>query len=346
LVRRLPVFISHSRNPFARLASYISFGASSVLASSYARGADVVYVYATQMTAAIGPSWWKRIFGVPYVLHIQDLWPESVTGSSMVRRGLPARVVDAVLTPWLRGLYRRAAATIAIGPGMASLLVQRGADARRVHRVFNWAPKVDVVPRTDVTDVSGMTLMYAGNLGEMQDLITVMRAMGLVRDLNGLRLIVVGSGVALDDVRREAAALSLDNVEFLGRIEQGEMGSLYAMSDFQLVTLIDLPIFRVTVPSKLQSSLASGIPVITTVSGDVSDLVEENGLGLCSVPGDAAALAATIRHAFQLSGAERTAMGERAKNYYEQTMSLVSGVDRIERILADAVSRENGNQLR
>jgi colanic acid biosynthesis glycosyl transferase WcaI len=342
-VRRVPVFLSHSRNPLARLANYASFGVSSVLASSYARGADVVYVYATQMTAAIGPSWWRRLSGTPYVLHVQDLWPESVTGSSMVRRGLPARVIDAVLTPWLRGIYRRAAGIVAIGPGMARLLVERGASAGRVHSVFNWAPTVDAAPRRDPDATTGLTVMYAGNVGEMQDLETVMRAMHLVRDLEGLRLVVVGSGVALDGVRRLAAQLDLDNVEFSGRIEQADMGPVYAGSDFQLVTLIDLPIFRVTVPSKLQSSLAGGIPVITTVAGDVSDLVDEHGLGLTSPPGDAEGLAETLRRAFAVTTTERTAMGARAREYYEQTMSLHSGVDRIEQILADAASEENGN---
>jgi len=342
-VRRVPVFLSHSRNPVARLANYVSFGLSSVLAASYARGADVVYVYATQMTAAIGPSWWKRMSGTPYVLHVQDLWPESITGSSMVRRGMPTRTIDAVLTPWLRGLYRRAAGIIAIGPGMARLLVERGASTERVHSVFNWAPKVAATAPRDARQDGAVTMMYAGNIGEMQGLHTVMEAMALVRDLEGLRLLVVGSGVALDDVSRKATTLGLNNVEFMGRIEQGSMGPLYAASDFQLVTLVDLPIFRVTVPSKFQSSLAGGIPVITTVGGDVSELVDRHGLGLSSPPGDPAELAKTIRRAYSISAVERAAMGERAKVYYEQTMSLNSGVDRIEQILANAASGENGN---
>ena len=344
LVRRVPIYLSHSRNSLARLLNYASFAVSTLGAARFARRADVVYVYATQMTAAVAPSWWLRRYGLPYVLHIQDLWPESVTGSSMVRKGVVSRIIDAVLAPWLRRLYRRAAATIAIGPGMAELLLERGASSARSHTVLNWAPDDLAAPVVHSPEGRGLILMYAGNIGEMQDLTTVVRAMSLVKDLPGLELRIVGSGVAQSRVESQAESLGLTNVHFLGRVPQNEMTPLYAESDFQLVTLIDLPIFRVTIPSKLQASLASGIPVITTVGGDVARMVDENSLGLFSPPGDAQALAAAIRAAHAMTPHDRRTMGERASEYYEKTMTPQLGIDRIEMILANAAGTREGTQ--
>jgi colanic acid biosynthesis glycosyl transferase WcaI len=333
-VRRVPVFVSHSKNAVARLLNYASFSLSSLTAWGFTRGADVVYVYATQMTAAVAPAWWRRVAGLPYVLHVQDLWPESITGSSMVRKGVASRLIDAVLTPWLKNMYRHAGATIAIGPGMAKLLAARGAPSP--HTVFNWAPSVVEAHARRSANGDGLKLMYAGNIGEMQDLETVIRAMALVPDLDGLELAIVGSGVAEASVRELADTLGLTNVRFHGRVPQDQMTRFYETSDFQLVTLADLPVFRVTVPSKLQASLASGIPVISTVGGDVADLVSSNSVGLTSPAGDAGALADTFRRAHAMSALDRHAMGERAIQIYEETMTMDIGIDRIEKILADA----------
>ena len=92
-VRRLPIFISHPRIPFARFWNYTTFSLNSSLAWSFMRDADMIYVYTTPMTAAFAPHVWRRTKGLPFVLHVQDLWPETVIGSSMVRGPCP-RFVD------------------------------------------------------------------------------------------------------------------------------------------------------------------------------------------------------------------------------------------------------------
>jgi len=344
-VFRVPLVISHSNNPVGRLLNYLTFAASSFAAKRSVRKADVVYAYATQMTAAIGPAWWNRIWKLPFVMHVQDLWPESVTGSSMVGNQRIQKAVARILEPWLRRLYRDAAATIAIGPGMSRLLVERGVPADRIHTIFNWAETtqlpIDRDRRRDAESTKSMNVMYAGNVGDMQDLETVVRAAALVTDLAGFRISVVGSGVAEARVKALAAENGATNVEFFGRVPFTDMARHYEASDYQLVTLKDLNIFRVTIPSKLQSSLAVGIPVITTVAGDVERLVTERGLGFASEPGNAAALAETFRLAFNTSNDIRRQMGANAQSFYTEAMSRDSGVDAIERILASVAADTN-----
>ena len=335
---RVPLVISHSSNPVGRLLNYLTFAASSFAARRSVRKADVVYAYATQMTAAIGPAWWNRIWKLPFVMHVQDLWPESVTGSSMVASPRVQKLVANVLEPWLRRLYRDAAATIAIGPGMSKVLVERGVPSDRIHTIFNWAETNELaIVRTvhnDTESSAALNVMYAGNVGDMQDLETVVRAAALVTDLIGFKISVVGSGVAEARIKALAVSQGATNIQFFGRVPFDQMARHYEASDFQLVTLKDLDIFRVTIPSKLQSSLAVGIPVITTVAGDVERLVTERQLGFVSEPGNAAALAETFRLAFSASVGARQQMGANAMNFYKEAMSRDSGVAAIERILA------------
>jgi glycosyltransferase involved in cell wall biosynthesis len=111
------------------------------------------------------------------------------------------------------------------------------------------------------------------------------------------------------------------------------MAALYAAADFQLVTLRDLPMFRGTIPSKLQAALACGSPVLVSVPGDCAELVERAGVGLACPPEDWRALADRMRQAAKLPAAERAEMGRRALETYRSLMSLRSGVDAIEEML-------------
>ncbi len=331
-VRRVPLVISHTQNPIGRFANYASFALSSLSAGRFVRDADVIYVYATQMTAAFAPQMWSRAKSIPFVLHIQDLWPESVTQSSIVRGGFIRGAVDAILKPWLSAVYRRSAAVIAIAPTMQRMLIERGVSEQKVHTILNWADEAHISQLERPHDSrSGLTVVYAGNIGHLQDLENVVNAARLVSDLNGFRVLIFGSGLAEEHLKLVAQGLT--NLEFCGRVPTDQMDEVYAKSDFQLVTLRDIPIFRGTIPSKLQGSLAAGIPVITTVVGDVSSLVASADVGLVAKPENSESLAEVFRRAYGMTHAERRQMGDRAKAYYQATMSLSAGVERIEQIL-------------
>lgn len=332
-VRRVPSILSHSQNPIARVATYLSFAISSAAAVRDVWTADVVYVYATQMTAAIGPLIWRAFGGPPYLLHVQDLWPESVTESALVTGGRIARAMAGIMTPFLRLAYRHADGVLAIAPTMQKLLVERGARPEHTEVVFNWADESRTHSSDDDERTGTTSVVYAGNIGPLQDLETAVAAASMVSDLDGFTLTIVGSGVAEESVRAAVERSGATNVRILGRVPNEEMGAVYASSDFQLVTLRDLPIFRGTVPSKVSASLWEGIPLITNVAGDVTSIVSENGLGVTCEPVGARALADAFRLAHRMSGADRAEAKARCREFYLDNMSLRQGVDAVESAL-------------
>jgi glycosyltransferase involved in cell wall biosynthesis len=343
-VIRTPLWISHSVNPIGRLLNYFSFALSSLAASLAIGRVDVIYVYATQMTPAIGPSLMRAVLGTPYVMHIQDLWPESVTGSSMVGEGRVSAVIGAVLTPWLKSLYRQASATIAIAPTMASMLVSRGVPASRIRMVFNWANEQAlgaVDPHVQHAETKPLRhppvrVVYAGNLGDHQDLETVIRAAKIIEPETALTLEIYGAGMASARLKALAEELDVRNLRFRGSVNADAMRTIYAESDFQLVTLRDRPIFRGTIPSKFQACLYNGTAVMTNVAGDVADLCVRESLGLTCEPGSVEAMAEMFRQASRTSAAERQQMAGNGRKYYEDHMSLEQGLDALEDILGQA----------
>jgi colanic acid biosynthesis glycosyl transferase WcaI len=337
-VRRLPLIASHSMNPFLRIANYVSFAVSVRSVGRENTDVDVVYVYATPMTVAAGARAWARAFGVPVVLHVQDLWPESVTGSSLIGSRTAKAIIDRLLGAWLTRIYRKASAIIAIAPTMRRLLVDRGAPADRVTMVFNWGREHgdDHVHPVGAESETGTRVLYAGNLGDLQDLETVIRAAALVRDLVQFEIAIVGAGVAEMRLRELAREIDAVNVRFFPPVPVDQMSDIYGSASYQLVPLRDLPVFRGTIPSKLASGLAAGLPVITTVAGDVSDLVRSHDVGFTAPPADPAALAEAFRAAHSLAHDGRRRLADRAQHLYKSQMSRDAGIGAIESVLAAA----------
>lgn len=334
-VRRVPIVPSHSKNPIGRIANYVSFMLSSRTARGFVEGADVIYVYGTPATVAEPARAWSKSLGIPYVYHVQDIWPESVTESGF----LPRRVLDVMangINAWLKRVYESASAVIAIAPTARQILIDRGVPPDRAHLVYNWADEPETIRRSSG---EGLTLLYAGNLGDFQDLETVVRAASEVGDLPGFRLKIAGGGVLEERLKSLVKELRAeDTVHFVGRVPKEQMADIYASADFQIVSLKDLSIFTGMIPSKFQSGLAHGLPVITTVKGDTTRLVHQHNLGFTALPEDVNSLADAFRKAYETSAEERQALSRRAKAFSDSNFSKASSMDHIEAILRAAAT--------
>ena len=335
-VLRVPLWADHSTNPVRRILNYVSFALTSSTARGFAKDVDVIYVYATQMTPALGPWLWKLFRGAPYVLHVQDLWPDSILESSIVASSRAGRIIRIVLEPWLRSVYSGAAGVIGIAPTMVKTLVKRGSDENKTVAVYNWAD--DSAPDKSSEKSSERTeILFAGNIGDMQDLETVVRAAKRIEEIP-IRITIVGDGVARDGVMTLAKQLGTTNVDFRGAVPRDEMPKIYSSADFSLVTLRDLEVFRGTIPSKFQASIAHGVPVITTVQGDLRRLVEEHKVGFTAEVEDAESLAQAMRSAHSMASENYSELQKRTRNVYLDHFSKRAGIDAVETVLTEAAS--------
>ncbi|HEX9999957.1 MAG TPA: glycosyltransferase family 4 protein [Actinoplanes sp.] len=341
-VRRVPLYPSHDRSGVRRAANYLSFAATSTAAAlPYLGSADVIYVYLTPATVFAAPALLRLLRETPVVLHVQDIWPESVTFSSMVPGGRTGRLINGVLDAAMRRTYRLASSIAVIAPAMRELVVARGADPARVRVVLNWADEAFFRPvpptpsaRERIGHRNRCTVMYAGALGPFQNIEDSIRAAAAVRD--DVDLVLVGSGIGEGAARSLTARLGADNVRFLGRLPMSDMAALYAVADYQLITLKNLAIFQGTIPSKLPAALSCGAPVIVAAPGDCAAIVEGSNLGLVCPPEDWPALSDRFRRAAKLSAAERAGMGHRALSCYRARMSRQAGIDQLESMLVEA----------
>jgi glycosyltransferase involved in cell wall biosynthesis len=340
-LRRVPDVPSHDRSALRRAMTLTSFAASATAQVGWLRGADVCLVYLTPATVGVAGMTLRRLWGVPYALYVQDLWPEVVAASGFVSHPRATDYIEKALSPYLARLYRGAGGIAGISPTMAELLAERGARVPPVS-IPNWVDEelFRPVPLPHERRLDDRTwIMYAGGVGDVQALDTAVSAMSLLDDRPDIGLAIVGDGVALEALQRQVQRSALgDRVRFLGGDNPAaEMSALIAESSAQLVSLKDLPHFRATIPHKLQVAMACARPVVCAVAGDAADVVRRAGAGVVATPEDPRSVADAFRAIADLGSAERAAMGERARTAYVEELGSASGGSALEALLENAV---------
>ncbi len=288
-VIRVPLYPDHGRSKVRRAMNYLTFAVSaSFLGRCLAPRVDVIHAYCPPVT--IGwPAWLlSRSFGVPFTMEIQDLWPETLEATGMLR----GRRILTWIGRFANWVYRRAAAIRVISPGVRANLIGKGVPAHKVHVISNWVDTEVYRPTEPSARLAGeaglagrFNVMYAGNIGLAQGMDTVLDAAAAVADLAEVQFVLVGDGADLERIKRCVRDRGLANVIFLGQRATDEMPAFYALADVLLVPLRDDPLFRITIPHKVFAYMASGKPILAAVNGNAADTVRSSGAGLTCAPG-------------------------------------------------------------
>ena len=342
-VVRVALYPDHSKSALGRIANYGSFALASSLASLVLRRPDVVYAYHPPGTAALAPLLLKWIKAAPFVLDVQDLWPDTLAATGM----LSNRRILAAVGRMMGLIYNQAAHVVVLSPGFAKLLGERGTPAEKITVIPNWTYRPEQLesPCDDVASASeeepGATppfeVLFAGNMGVAQGLDTVLDAAHLLlRDSPDVQVTFVGTGVDVDRLRARAVSIGATNVRFLPRRPPHAMAPLFEAADALLVHLRDDPLFAITIPSKTQAYLQAGKPILMAVRGDAADLIAQAKAGYAVEPDNAEALAAAIRKLKACPPAERVAMGENGARFYAEKLALPVGARRFEHVLDHA----------
>ena len=339
-VARYPFVPGHEASTVKRVLMYTSFAGSSLLSVvPVLRHADAAVVYGSPVTAANAALAARLRYGVPFVLVVQDVWPDSVFAAGFMTKGASSPVAHRLLDSYTRRVYQQASAVVVISEGMRDLLLGRGVPAEKLHVIYNWSDegqyRMPVIPR-ERREGEPLQIMYAGSMGPPQGLDVALRALALLpRDR--FQWTFVGSGTEEENLKSLAHELGLTNVTFLGPRRHEEMPATLATGHVHYVGLRDHPLFSVAVPSKLQTLLLAGVPIVAGLTGEPGAAVHRSGAGWVSPPGDAQALARTLEHIHSLPMSELRAKGEAGRRYYFEQMARSVGFDRLARTVRSVI---------
>ena len=196
----------------------------------------------------------------------------------------------------------------------------------------------------------GFNVVFAGNMGTVQALETVVEAARLLRHLPHIRFVLVGSGSRSEWLQSEIQRLGLTNLQLPGRFPLEAMPGILAQASVLLVSLARSPIMSQTIPSKVQAYLAAGKPIIASLDGEGARVVMEAEAGLACPAEDPEALAAAVIELQAADAATLGRLGENSRRYYEAHFQpdhlAVQLINRLERLLDDQAHQPGRDRAR
>lgn len=321
--------------------NYLSFAwFASIVARFRLRGSfDAVFVFeVSPITVGIPAIVASRRFDAPILFWVLDLWPESLTAAGGVRSPGILRAVDR-LVKWV---YRNCSSVLVQSRAFVPEIARHGVPDSRILYFPSWGESLfQPLQQADTSLLpplpEGFKVLFAGNIGEAQDLPAVLKAAEHLRDRTDIQWLIVGDGRMAAWAKEEVQRCGLSQVHFLGRHPLDSMPHFYAAADALLLPLKREPIFALTIPGKLQSYLACARPILAMLDGEGARIVQESGAGFASPAGDAEGLAAQVLKLAAMSDAERSAMGLNGRQYYETNFDRTRLFDQLETWLENAI---------
>jgi len=300
-----------------RVFAFISFMVSSFVLGLRVKNVDLVWGTSPPIFQGVTAWALARLRGAKFLFEVRDLWPAFAVAVGVLKNPILIR-----MTLWLeRFLYRHADRVMVNSPGYVDHVQARGAARVAIipngadPEMFDPADKGELF-RSEHQLEDRFVVMYAGAHGMSNDLGVLLGAADLLRDLSEIRVVFVGDGKEKPSLQAQATARGLGNVLFLPPVPKSEMGKALAGADACIAILKPLEAYKTTYPNKVFDYMAAGRPVVLAIDGVIREVVEAAGGGIFSAPGDAAALAETIRALAKDPGHARE-MGLAGRKYLE-----------------------------
>jgi glycosyltransferase involved in cell wall biosynthesis len=341
-VIRVPLYPSHDRSGLRRFLNYVSFALSATIIGPWVvKKADVAYVYHPPATIGFPAAMIKLLRGIPFVYDVQDLWPDTLTATGMFTNKLGLWLVDR----WCRFVYWAANKIIVLSPGFKNALIERGVPGDKIKVIYNWVDDAMVKPALKNPVLAAklgldgkFNIVFAGNMGKAQALEAVIAAANILKEeYPNLQFVFVGTGVEVENLKTKTHNAGLENIVFIPQQPLSEMGAILVLADVLLVHLKDAPLFRITIPSKIQAYMAVGRPILVGVRGDAAALVVNAKAGFSCLPENAESIADGVRKFLRISRQELDAMGENGRVFYQQELALAVGTKQFAGVLESVV---------
>ncbi len=302
---RLHAVTGYRDSVVKKILKYINFMIFGSIAAIFI-GRKYDYVFGFNMSALTGmlPAVViRKLYKKPLTFWTQDVWPDSVYAYGFKK----TKMLSTALDIFVRFMYKNIDSIAVSGKGFESKLTPYIRKDLIFHYLPNWADDLDnnLASKNLGKSKEAIHFTFAGNIGKVQNLENIINAFCLLSSefQEKSQLNIIGDGSNLENLR--ILASNNPNIVFHGKKPRSDMASYYKASDFLIISLIDDPIFSVTVPAKTQTYIAAKKPILAIINGDTASVIQDNNLGLYADPSRINAIAALFQRCIDMGQTER-----------------------------------------
>lgn len=279
--------------PVMRAFRYVLCWIKQLYRGLLAHDIDVVYLASTPPIQGVMGGLLKKMKGVPFVYNLQDIFPDSMAGTGLARKGGLIWKIGRLIENFT---YKHADKIIVISEDFKKNIMAKGVPEDKIVVIYNWVDqnKVVDVPREEnkLFDAYGLDrskfyITYNGNIGLTQNMEMLLDvAKELQEEYKDIHFVLVGNGAYLDEVKRKVADQQLENVHLLPFQPYEDISHVFSLGDASLV--ISKPgVGANSVPSKTWSIMSASRPVLANFDeNELKTIIENNHCGIFTKAGD------------------------------------------------------------
>lgn len=301
---------------------------------------EVVYANVWPLFAQLAVAKVCKKHDIPLVIHVQDIYPESLTNK------IPfiGKVLRELILPVDKYILSAADLVVSISNQMKNELVTtRNITDNKVHVVRNWQNDdffQDL--KKDTTD-SGVvnkdfTFLYLGSISPTAGVDLLISAFAKA-NLSQSKLVIAGGGSDKDKCIK-LATLHNKNIDFIDA-QPEQVASIQAQADILLLPLIK-GVAATALPSKMTAYMLSGKPILASVDqpSEIASIIIDNQCGWVTAPGDIDMLSLAMQQAYSLDEEALNSCGANSLSFAKLNLSkkvnlnlLINNIENTKRTL-------------
>lgn len=227
----------------------------------------------------------------PCINHQMDLWPEFfVSNSPFILRPF-LRVILLPVYIGRRKVFSAISASTALAKPLLEMgfkeaptlklkpntVIYNGIDVNAFRMLMHSNPPATLnLPRKNECDVWAV---FAGSLGPSYDITALCEAANALQErLSHIHIIVAGDGPLKAYVELNSSNSNESRLHYVGQLSPVDLASLYARCDIGICAYSAAS--TVDMPDKFYDYTAAGLAVLSSLKGEVKEIIAENDVGL------------------------------------------------------------------
>lgn len=281
------------KNPILRALRYVFCWCAQFWKGLRAKDIDLIYLASTPPIQGVLGGLLKKMKKVPFVYNLQDIFPDSLAGTGLAKKGGLLWKIGRVVENFT---YRNADKIIVISEDFKRNIMAKGVPEEKIVVVYNWVDEEAVkhVAREEnkLFDAYGLDrskfyITYSGNIGLTQNMDMLLEvAKELETKEPDIQFVLIGEGAYKKRVQEIIAEKNIGNVALLPFQPYEDISHVFSLGDAGLV--ISKPgVGENSVPSKTWSILSASRPVLANFDeNELKTIVAENQCGIFTKAGD------------------------------------------------------------
>ena len=331
-IYRVRAISGYQTSFFKKILKYFNFMIiGSIVGICIGRRYDYIFGFnASALTSMVPAYTIRKLYKKPLMLWVQDLWPDSVYAYGFKK----TKFFSYILDRFVKVIYQNISSIAISGKGFESKLKPYVKSNLKFNYLPNWADDFNMEGDSAILNTEyKVHFTFAGNVGKMQNLDNIINAFCLLSTefQKNSQLNIIGDGSNIANLKR--LSNNNPNIIFHGRKKREDMFKFYKASDFLIVSLVDDPIFSVTVPAKVQTYIAAKKPILAIINGDTADLVINNNLGLHANPSDINSIQKIFMHCIDMDEREKENFSGQSDKLLKNDFNKNKIIDRLTNVL-------------